>query len=177
MPKPKMPAAPQPLVQPADRRPRGIIDREDRAIGVARESCGDIERAVAQRPGEHGLYVEALVLPLLVVSGDPLGRQRLDVVDPQNIADRVRAGHARAASVTALRLVLVVSGAAGIANEERRRRKLPAILGSDTGWKFCAIHAKGAALVIDQAPRPELSNRKKPCALEKCGSPARSATD
>ena len=79
--------------------------------------------------------------------------------------------------MTALRLVLVVSGAAGITNEERRRRKLPAIFGSDTGWKFCAIHAKGAALVIDQAPRPELSNRKKPCALEKCGSPARSATD
>ena len=114
---------------------------------------------------------------LLVVSGDPLGWQRLDVVDPQNIADRVRASHACAASVTALRLVLVVSGAAGITNEERRRRKLPAIFGSDTGWKFCAIHAKGAALVIDQAPRPELSNRKKPCALEKCGSPARSATD
>jgi hypothetical protein len=65
------------------------------------------------------------MLAFLVVGSDPLGWQGLDVVDPQNIANRVRAGHARAASVTPFRLVLLVYGTAGIANEERCGRKFP----------------------------------------------------
>ena len=99
----------QPLVQPADRRARGIVDTKDRAVCVAREGRRNVERAVAQRPGEDGLNVEALTLALLVIGGDPLGRLGLDIVDPQNIADRVRAAHASAAGVAAFRLVLLVT--------------------------------------------------------------------
>jgi hypothetical protein len=108
------------------------------------------------------------MLALLVISGDPLGRLGLDVVDSQNIADRVRAAHASAASVTAFQLILLVNGAAGVANKERCRSDLPAILRPHTGWKFCPMDAKGAALVIDQAARPEFRDREKPGALQIC---------
>ena len=141
------------------------------------EGRRNIERAVAQRPGEDGLNVEPLMLALLVVGGDPLGRLGLDVVDAQHIADRMRAAHASTASVAAFRLILLVSGAACVANKERRRGKLPAILGPHTGWKFRLMDAKGAALVIDQAARPEFGDRKKPRALEIGGLRARSAAD
>ena len=146
-------------------------------MGVARAGGDDIEGAVAERPREDSLNIEPLVLALLVVGGDPLRRQRLDIVDPQNIADRVRDGHGGTASVTPPRLVLVVNGAAGIANEERCCRKFPTVFGSHTGRKFCAIDAEGAALVVDQASRPEFGDRKEPRALKICGPPARSAAN
>src|SRR5271157_563645 len=106
------------------------------------------------------------MLALLVIRGDPLGRLGLDVVDSQNIADRVCAAHAGAASVTAFQLMLLVNGSAGVANKERCRGDLPTILGPHTGWKFCPMDAKGTAFVIDQAARAEFRDRKKPCALE-----------
>ena len=94
---------------------------KDRTVRVARDGRRNVERAVAQRPCEDGLNVEPLLLALLVVGGDPLGGLGLDVVDAQDIADRMRAAHAGAASVATFRLVLLVNGAAGVANKERRR--------------------------------------------------------
>jgi hypothetical protein len=61
--------------------------------------------------------------------------------------------------VTPFRLILLVNGTAGVANKERCRGDLPAILGAHTGWKFRPMDAKGATLVIDQAARAELGNR------------------
>ena len=117
------------------------------------------------------------MLAFLVVGGDPLCGHSFDIVDPEDIADRIDAGHGSTASVTALRLLLLVDGAAVIANEECCRRKLPAVLGPHTGWELRAVYAEGAALVIDQTARPEFGDRKKSRALEISGSTARSAAD
>jgi hypothetical protein len=117
------------------------------------------------------------MLPLLIVGGDPLGRLGLDIVNSQHIPDRVRTDHARAASMATLRFVLLVNSATGVANKERCRGDLPAILGPHTGWKFRPMDAKRAALVINQAARAEFGDRKKPRPLEIGGSRALAAAD
>ena len=98
-------AAPQSLVEPADGRARRIGERQDRAVVIAGDAGRDIELAVAPGPSEHRLDIEALPLPILVVRRDPLGRQRLDIVDAQHIADGMDAAHGGAAHVTTLGLV------------------------------------------------------------------------
>ena len=117
------------------------------------------------------------MLALLVIGRDPLGGYGLDVIDPQNIADRMRAGHGSTASMAALRFVRLVNAAAGIADKKAGRRELPAILGPHTGWQLCAMDAIGAALVIDQAARPEFGDRNEARALQMGGSAARSGAD
>src|SRR5438046_1380805 len=103
------------------------------------------------------------MLPFLVIRGDPLSRLGLDVVDPQNIADRVRAAHAGAASVAAFKLMLLVNRTAGVADKERCRGDLPANVGPHTGWELRPMDAKGATLVVDQATWAEFRDRKKSC--------------
>ena len=76
-------SAPRPL---AELEGQTEVKQLQPAVNVARRQIEDlIERdpdRVAQRPRKDGLNFEPLMLALLVVGGDPLGRQGLDVVDP-----------------------------------------------------------------------------------------------
>ena len=88
-------AASQALVEPADGRAWGVGERQNRTGVIACHSLVTSSRAVAPRPGEHGLDLEALALPILVVGRDPLGGRGLDIVDAQHVADRMNAAHRR----------------------------------------------------------------------------------
>ena len=117
---------------------------------------------------KHGLYFEALPLPIFVIGGDPLGRLGLDVVDAQHIADRMNPTHSRIAGVAPFRLVVAMSGATLFANEDRCGRKAATFLGPNTWRQLGLVNAVGAPLVIDQAARAEFGNGDEASPLQIC---------
>ena len=75
---------------------------DNRTVFIERDSGYYIYMAFALWPGEYGLDFETLPLPILVICGYPLRRKGLDVVDANDVSDRVNTTHRHMASVAAL---------------------------------------------------------------------------
>src|SRR5208282_3876381 len=133
-------------------------------IVVSRYASLDVGRAVTLRPGEDRLNVEALPLPLLVVGRDPFGGQGLDVVDAQNVEDRMDAGD-RVSTRHATLSLLGVRRPAIIADEQPVGCQ-PALGRTQFGAQSSLVDAIRAALVIDEAARAKLCDGQEACALE-----------
>ena len=111
--------APQPLVQARDRRPGAVRHAHDLALRVGGRSAPHVDLAVADRPLERRLQVEALALALFVVRGDLLGRMGGDVLDPVRGAHDFGVAERRSAGVARRPIVAEVSGAAARADPHR----------------------------------------------------------
>ena len=155
-------APPQPLVDPAD--PRGLckIQRCDFPFGIADDLVGRGPGAL-ERKG--CLKLEPLPLPVLVVRCDPLGRPGADILDPIEIVNEDHPAERRSADMAHLGVFPGVSRATGLANRPalRRQHAVGAVAGI---FEERAVHAERAALMVDEALRAELGNRKKPGALD-----------
>ena len=160
--------APQPLVQARDRRPGAVGHAHDLALRVGGRREPHVELAVADRPLERRLQVEALALALFVVGGDLLGRLRGDVLDPVRVAHDLGVAERRSAGVARRPIVVEVPGAAaradphGPGGQLRIGGRRPPVAEREQG----AHDPVGASLVVDEAARAELGKRQEARTLE-----------
>jgi len=123
---------------------------------------------VADGPLVGRLQLEPLPLPLLVVRGDAIGRLRRHVLDAEDVVHDLGLAERSAAGMAVRSLVFEVARAARAADPHRCRGE-PRVGGRSalvTDRQDGADDAVRAALVIDEAARPELGEREEARALE-----------
>jgi hypothetical protein len=64
-----------------------VLQGRDRRLARGEAAVPDIDAAIADGSGQHGLDIKALVDAFLVVGGDAVGGQGFDVVDSQGLLD------------------------------------------------------------------------------------------
>ena len=131
---------------------------------VLRNCRGHIESPIATWPGEHRLNLETLPLSVFVVGGDSFGGLGFDVVDSNDISDRVDATHVGVANVTTFRLG-VVRGPALLTDKEGLGGQASSIRIPLFRGELGFVNAERAPLMIDETARPKLRNREEPCTL------------
>src|SRR6516165_9629990 len=131
------------------------------------EVAGMIEQHIEYYKEDKGGNVRSVHLPTSFVQH--FKKRHDGVVDTQHVADRMDAAHGRLAYVATFRLVALVRGATLVADIERVGREPAAVFRTDVGRQLGLGNAVGAALVVNQAARPELRNGDETSALEISG--------
>ena len=161
-------SAAQPLVEARDGRSGAVRHVHDLALPVGGRRAAHVDLPVANRPLERRLKVESLALALFVVRGDVLRRMGGDVLDPVRVADHLGVAERLSAGVAHRQVVAEVARAAARADAHRPggqsrvgRRRLPV-----TEREQRPHDPVGAPLVVDEAARAELGQRKEARSLE-----------
>ena len=161
-------SAARPFVQARNRCPGAVCHSHDLALLVEGRPVQHIDFPVADCPLERRLQFKALTLALFVVGRDLLGRLRGDVLDPIRVAHDLGVAERRPAGVAHREIVVEVPCAAGRADSHgvggqlRVGSRRPLV----TGREQDAHNPVCAPLVIDEAARAELGQRKEPRSLE-----------
>jgi hypothetical protein len=88
------------LVDSCDRGTRPIREANDLLAPLADVRIPHVDAAASGGPGEQGLQVETLPLPLLVIDANALGRDRFDVRNAKHVADQKCIGEQGPTSMT-----------------------------------------------------------------------------
>ena len=110
---------------------------------------------------------EALPAALLVVGGDPLGGDGLDLLDAVGVADHARVAERLAAGVAEVGARVGMGGPAFFADVERRRGQFAGVRPLVAALQDHPAHPMASAFVVDEAVRPELGDADEARALDR----------